>query len=60
MKKIRSIHAIKAWFRGGAGYHTGTKKPEFDETSEGMEEYEEMKHDKRERHVTIRTSEERE
>lgn len=54
--KPRNLHAVAAWMRL-SGAHGGPKKPDFDETEEGLADYEEGKDDERERRIPLRPSE---
>jgi hypothetical protein len=48
--KHRNVFALEAWTRKG-GAHSGPKKPDYDETEEGLEEYEEEKKHEQEKNV---------
>ena len=50
--KLRNIYALEAWNRKGKA-HTGPKKPDYDETEEGLEEYEEDKDEQQEEQILI-------
>ena len=41
---MRSAQAVAAWNRHG-GSHSGPKRPEFDETDEGLNDYEDEKNE---------------
>lgn len=51
--KIRNVHALIAWNRNG-GAHGGPKRPDYDETDEGLDDYEEQKNEQQERRVFVR------
>ena len=53
----RNAFAVAAFMRR-AGAHCGQKKPDYDETEEGLEEYEEEKYDDQKRRIPLRPSEE--
>ena len=53
----RNAFAVAAFMRR-AGAHGGPRKPDYDETEEGLEEYEEEKYDDQERRIPVRPGQE--